>query len=164
MTKDDYIKTKKLTDQADANVFPNYTKIQAAKAEIISKEELESEGFLLTDSEMIVPMKTTQQNYIDSLLKIPRVKKIFDEELARVPEEQRDGLRAELKSKEGRDGFTSDAQYRQLSESGEIVDDSKVYGSSQVPLSLDLVYPDESRVTIWQNCLCNSPLAVKPLR
>ena len=164
MTKDDYIKTKKLTDQAGANVFPNYTKIQAAKAEIISKEELESEGFLLTDSEMIVPMKTTQQNYIDSLLKIPRVKKIFDEELAKVPEDQRDGLRAELKSKEGRDGFTSDAQYRQLSESGEIVDDSKVYGSSQVPLSLDLVYPDETRVTIWQNCLCNSPLAVKPLR
>ena len=139
------------------------TKILAAKAKIISKEELESEGFLLTDSEMIVPMKTTQQNYIDSLLKIPRVKKIFDKG-ARVPEEQRDGLRAELKSKEGRDGFTSDAQYRQLSESGEIVDDSKVYGSSQVPLSLDLVYPDETRVTIWQNCLCNSPLAVKPLR
>ena len=144
--------------------FQTTPKFRPQKRKLSARRNLESEGFLLTDSEMIVPMKTTQQNYIDSLLKIPRVKKIFDEELARVPEDQRDGLRAELKSKEGRDGFTSDAQYRQLSESGEIVDDSKVYGSSQVPLSLDLVYPDETRVTVWQNCLCNSPLAVKPLR
>ena len=44
-------------------------------------------------------MKTIQQNYIASLIKIPRVKKIFDKELARVPHNQLDDLRAELKSK-----------------------------------------------------------------
>ena len=114
LTQDDYNKTKKLTDGADANVLPNYHKIKEAKSQIISKEELEADGYLLTDTEMIVPMKTTQQNLIDSMLKIPRIKKKLDEAVASVPEDQRDGLKAELTSKAGYDGFTSHTQHRQL--------------------------------------------------
>ena len=71
-------------------------------------------------TEMIVPMKTTQQNLIDNMLKIPRIKKKLDEAVASVPEDQRDGLKAELTSKVGYDGLTSHAQHRQLSESGEV--------------------------------------------
>ena len=115
LTQDDYNKTKKLTDGADANVLPNYHKIKEAKSQIISKEELEADGYLLTDTEMIVPMKTTQQNLTDSMrMKIPRIKKKLNKAVASAPEDQHGGLKAKLTSKAGYDGFTSHAQHRQL--------------------------------------------------
>ena len=120
LTVDDWKKTKRLTDRADANVLPCYQKLQNdAKNEIIEKDKIKS-AMTLTDTEMIIPLKLTGENMMDRCLTIPRIREKIGKCLEKVPEGQQG--EACLTSKVGYDGLTSDAEYAQLSEAGEVVD------------------------------------------
>ena len=137
-------------------------KLNEAKEEIIPKDELQKDGFLLTDTEMVVPMTTTGKNLFDRMLKVPRIKQNLDKALAKVPEGQK--VIIELTAKVGSDGFTADTMYMQLGEDGQLIDDSKILGTSLVVVKLAVIYEDGSSEVIEKCCTCNSSLGVKPNR
>ena len=96
------------------------------------------------------------------MLKVPRIKQNLDRALAKVPEGQR--VVIELMVKVGSDGFTADTMYMQLGEDGQLIDDSKILGTSLVAVQLAVIYEDGSSEVVEKCCTCNSSLGVKPNR
>ena len=163
-SRDDWNKLKSVTDEqlkpANISLFPCYNSIYEAKNKIIDNKLVE-EKMELTAEKMTLPMCTVGNNYLERWTEDEEVQKILEEiNAAATPDNK---AVVEFVSKSGQDGSNADTEYNQPGDDGEIMDDSKMLGSSFTAINLTHVKGDNSREIIVKNELCNSSYSSRPL-
>lgn len=144
-SRDDWTKFKSVTDEhlkpANMSLFPSNTHIQHAKYNIIDNKVVE-EKMELTAEKMTLPMCNVGNNYLERWTEDEEVQKNLEKiNAAATPNNK---AVVEFVSKSGQDGSNTDTEYKKPGDDGEIMDDSKMFGSSFTAINLTHVKEDNS--------------------
>ena len=114
----------------------------------------------ISDHGMQLPMRFVAINTIDRYLEMEHIQ----QKLLNVTSNPFEEFEVRFTFKYGCDGFTSDAEYQQLTKDKKQMDDKNFFVSEMVFINMTIIHPDGREENLVTNCLCNSPYSCRPLR
>lgn len=158
LSKAQYVRTRLLSKDFGANIFPAYKKIQQAKLECRPPKEYLQVTDVCTSLPLQMLLNHTAQRILslqEEVIKNVALKKHSTE------------LAVKLKVKWGFDGSSNQSQYNQKFVDAELNSmpdrrDSNLFATTLVPLQIALV--DNSNTVIWNNVVPQSSRWCRPLR